>query len=114
MPYSSSGGSWWEWLGTGQVSKRTVRIDLLPSTAGAYSDPIRQDLLKPTKTHQFKGRGLSYSELTDLIAAIDTRGATVTIVDKNGKTHTGVPLALSYPDIEGIDSLYEVDLQLEV
>lgn len=113
MPYTSSGGSWWEWLGEGTRQKRLVTIDLLPTTPGEYQAPVRQDILPATKSNRFRGHGLSYSEISALIAACDTRGQTVTITDKNGKIHTGYLTSVVYSDLEGL-TLYDADIQLEV
>ena len=113
MPYSSSGGSWWEWLGEGTRQKRLVTLDQLPTSPDAYSDPVRQDILPPTKSHRFRGHGLSWDEVQDLLDAVDERGATVTITDKDGKVWTGYLTSVTYSDLGGL-ILYDVDIQLEV
>lgn len=113
MPYSSSGGSWWEWIGEGSRQKRLITIDQLPTTPGEYQAPVRQDILPPSKVHRLSGHGLSWDQVSDLIDACDTRGATVTITDKNQKVHSGYLVSFTYTDIGGLE-LYDAEIQLEV
>lgn len=107
----------WELLPEESVSKSLARKTTYPTGADAYGEVFFYDLSAPRRIVTLKGHGLTDSDLAPYLTAINARNGTLTVTDSHGRSHTGVPVSLTWPTLEGLkedsEPYNDVTLQLE-
>lgn len=102
----------WELLPEEQISKSLSRKTTYPEDADSYGEVFFYDLSPPREVLTFKGHGLTDGEVDTYRTAIRARNGSLTLTDSHGRSHTGRPVSLAIPALEGL-AYYDVTLQLE-
>jgi hypothetical protein len=91
----------WEWLGDYQFERQIEVVPLLSSDNDTHGGSVVFEEYGPSETLEFVAKGLTWDEVSALIAEAKVRKATKTIVDKFGRSWTGYATVIKPTPIDG-------------
>jgi hypothetical protein len=91
----------WEWLGEGEFERSVEVTPILSSNEESFGGGVVHEEYEGSERHSFSARGLTWAEVSALLAAAKVRESQQTIVDKLGRSFVGYMTKLNWRNING-------------